>query len=497
MDSFDYSVTDGKGGADTATVTISVTSDPGSTQLRANADVLVTSVGQVESVDVLANDDGSGVLSLISSSDPAHGAIECTDEGLCTYTPDAGFVGYDGFTYTMYDDSGDVATGTVEITVAANATHVPKVDGAAVVGGSTTSLTQGASARWTVSAVAEPAGVNGTTPSLQREDLDSVVWRSPVRSRIVQHRHGLDSHDDGDRLPTHRRTERGARRIRFAAATCAEQSDLAGNRRRWPRPDPRRQQGLRVFHHSFPTSITCIDRTTGERCQGYPKLLNMGTDNINGPGAVVGAKIWVHLRTSFKYIGGAYAMYCWDTSTDQPCGLVVLDHNDSGGDGSAPVLAAGKIWGMSASGDLHCLDPATSAPCTVPKVHTDLAGSGAIFDIVTDGTRVYAAMSTLNKVACVDATTAARCSGWPTSRVLPQANNIVNQFNAVGQRDGICSVGQSNSFCVDRAGGDVVLHGGWPNADGYYNVTQEAETGTRTFWGALGPRGSAVGTGPR
>ena len=48
---------------------------------------------------------------------------------------------------------------------------------------------------------------------------------------------------------------------------------------------------------------------------------------------------------------------------------------------------------------------------------------------------------------------------------------------------------RQGSACVGDAGGAVSNHAGWPASDGYYNVTQEAETGTRTLWGALSVAG--------
>ena len=42
--------------------------------------------------------------------------------------------------------------------------------------------------------------------------------------------------------------------------------------------------------------MTCIDRTTGSRCPGYPIQTNMNTTSTPGPGAVVGSRIYVTLQ---------------------------------------------------------------------------------------------------------------------------------------------------------------------------------------------------------
>jgi VCBS repeat-containing protein len=55
-------------------------------------------------------------LTLVKHSDPVHGTVTCT--GLvCTYVPDAGFVGTDSFTYTLRTAVGDQVTGTVGVLV--------------------------------------------------------------------------------------------------------------------------------------------------------------------------------------------------------------------------------------------------------------------------------------------------------------------------------------------------------------------------------------------
>ena len=63
--------------------------------------------------------------------------------------------------------------------------------------------------------------------------------------------------------------------------------------------------------------------------------------------------------------------------------------------------------------------------------------------------------------------------------------NIVNRHSTTGVADGVCSVSGSSAECFPDSGGAPTTHDGWPLSDGYYNVTQEAEAGTRTIWGSL------------
>ncbi len=72
-------------------------------------------------IPVLANDsDADGDrLSLESTTQPTQGAAAITDAeaGAITYTPNAGFIGEDRFTYTVSDLRGGTATATVMVTV--------------------------------------------------------------------------------------------------------------------------------------------------------------------------------------------------------------------------------------------------------------------------------------------------------------------------------------------------------------------------------------------
>ena len=83
-------------------------------------DTLTTTPGAPGTVDVLANDtDPNGdALTVTSFTQGAHGTVECTTAGLCTYTPAAGFAGTDAFAYTVSDGHGGTDTASVAVTVA-------------------------------------------------------------------------------------------------------------------------------------------------------------------------------------------------------------------------------------------------------------------------------------------------------------------------------------------------------------------------------------------
>ena len=117
---FTYTVSDGHGGTDSATVTVTVT--PVNDDPVAVDDTLSTNEGAAAaSVDVLANDtdvDGDS-LAVSGLGQPAHGTAIIEPGGTIAYTPDAGYSGSDAFGYSLSDGAGGTDTGAVAVTVGA------------------------------------------------------------------------------------------------------------------------------------------------------------------------------------------------------------------------------------------------------------------------------------------------------------------------------------------------------------------------------------------
>jgi predicted phosphodiesterase len=124
-DAFTYTVSDGKGGSDTATVNVTINAvndDP-----VANDDSATTPQDTPVTIDVLANDtdpDTNDTLTVDLATQPSNGAINVNPDSTVTYTPNAGFYGTDAFTYTVSDGQGGSDTATVNITVAPSAPQV-------------------------------------------------------------------------------------------------------------------------------------------------------------------------------------------------------------------------------------------------------------------------------------------------------------------------------------------------------------------------------------
>lgn len=115
-DSFTYTISDGALTA-TAAVNITVRIAPP----VANPDTASTVRGTPVSFNVLSNDsDPAGeALSLVALGTPSNGSASFTADGVVTYTPAAGFVGSDTFSYRARNVSGMEVEGRITVTVTA------------------------------------------------------------------------------------------------------------------------------------------------------------------------------------------------------------------------------------------------------------------------------------------------------------------------------------------------------------------------------------------
>ncbi len=117
-DGFRYTIDDGNNHPVSANVTVFVTKRPNQLPNAAN-DEATTEKNTSVVISVLANDtdpDGD-TLSVASVTQPANGSVVINPNQTVTYTPNAGFVGGDGFSYVADDGHGGQAGATVMITV--------------------------------------------------------------------------------------------------------------------------------------------------------------------------------------------------------------------------------------------------------------------------------------------------------------------------------------------------------------------------------------------
>lgn len=113
QDLFSYTINDGRGGTAAATVRVAVDSLP-----VAVDDSLLTGLDEARTIFPLVNDtDADGdALEVAAVGLAAHGTAGFTSTTV-TYTPAVGYSGSDAFTYTVRDEDGNEAVGTVDVRV--------------------------------------------------------------------------------------------------------------------------------------------------------------------------------------------------------------------------------------------------------------------------------------------------------------------------------------------------------------------------------------------
>jgi VCBS repeat-containing protein len=125
-DSFTYTVSDGNGGTDTATVNVTITNVDDAPVATNDSYVTNSNTAlNVPAPGVLSNDsdiDGPS-LSAQLVSNVSHGTLSLNADGSFSYTPAVNFEGTDSFTYHAFD--GTLYSNTVTVTITVNDTVAP------------------------------------------------------------------------------------------------------------------------------------------------------------------------------------------------------------------------------------------------------------------------------------------------------------------------------------------------------------------------------------
>ncbi len=116
-DSFSYTISDGHGGTDPATVSVTITpvNDP---PVAFNDTATVPEDSMNYPINVRANDIDvdDNILTIVSLTQPIHGTAS-TNGTMVFYTPSLNYFGLDSLTYTISDNNGGTDIATIIITV--------------------------------------------------------------------------------------------------------------------------------------------------------------------------------------------------------------------------------------------------------------------------------------------------------------------------------------------------------------------------------------------
>ena len=139
QDEFQYVISDGKGGVDSATVTVDVIANPppppANNPPDAVDDMTTTNYNTAISIDVTGNDsDPDGDALIIGNiTSPSSGVVVNNGNGTLIYTPNPGFFGTDTFSYTISDGSSGTDSALVTVSVSPPRNSPPNaVDDSAV-----------------------------------------------------------------------------------------------------------------------------------------------------------------------------------------------------------------------------------------------------------------------------------------------------------------------------------------------------------------------------
>ncbi len=124
VESFTYDVSDGNGGTDTATATLTVVAVPDAPEAADDAYTTNQNTPLPVAAPGVATNDGDGDGDPINVqtalvAGPSNGGVTLNADGSFTYTPNLGFSGSDSFTYRVDDGTGLTDDAVVDITVTA------------------------------------------------------------------------------------------------------------------------------------------------------------------------------------------------------------------------------------------------------------------------------------------------------------------------------------------------------------------------------------------
>jgi CshA-type fibril repeat protein len=132
-DSFTYQAVDSSGHA-SMPVTVSIGVGQPAAPVGTDDTGAIAAGSVLHGSSVLDNDSGTGALTAVVASAPAHGGVTLATDGTYVYAPAKGFSGTDSFTYDITDAYGNTSA---PVTVTITVTPTAAADSATVAGGAT------------------------------------------------------------------------------------------------------------------------------------------------------------------------------------------------------------------------------------------------------------------------------------------------------------------------------------------------------------------------
>ena len=316
----------------------------------------------------------------------------------------------------------------------------------------------------------------------------------------------------------------GPQSVKIKVGTLATINAINGD---GTKPIPLGNRVFGVYHHSLHAAtdnpgVDCWDLVTLHKCPGYPKASTTGAPiatPLNVDAVVRGSKIfWLGFRGTLPVTtSGVPTIGCFDTATDAACAdtpldpsLTITDFGNLGGLSEDPVSGRVfaqvkeklfcRVWGAPTPGVWNNCGGGWLAGGNV-AVTGPVPASTYYSNIVAVHVEQSAAPSHVyvhpgnNLVQCLEISSAATCSGWPSAGNTLGVGNTFSSIPNAGfaGEDGVClwtHVG-ANAGCVSSAGATLGASIPTPQAGAVVSTFRIPGTGKiffpRHFAGAPGP----------
>jgi uncharacterized protein (TIGR03437 family) len=197
-DSFNFRASDGKGGTDDGTISITIipVNDPPTTQNQS----VSTAQNTAKGITLPGSDVDGDNMTFTVTSGPTNGSVTGGSGPSRTYTPNNGYSGPDAFSYIVTDGNGGSDNGTVSITVTPGANNPPTATDASTSTNEDTpkgiTLTgtdsDGDSLTFTVMSQPSKGTLSGTPPNLTYTPTANVNGADSFTFRAADGKGGTD-----------------------------------------------------------------------------------------------------------------------------------------------------------------------------------------------------------------------------------------------------------------------------------------------------------------